>query len=107
MRRIRTPGPDGLLASDSFEDALRRAVSLGGDTDTLAAISGSLAEPYFGIPASIYKISGRIFYGGNENRAAAFRRTLRKRRRTSMEYWDIYDEKKNAQAAPWRAMIGI
>ena len=23
-----------------------------------------------------------------------------------MEYWDIYDEKKNAQAAPWRAMIG-
>lgn len=49
------------LASDSFEDALRRAVSLGGDTDTLAAISGSLAEPYFGIPASIYKIAEGYF----------------------------------------------
>ena len=49
------------LASDSFEDALRRAVSLGGDTDTLAAISGSLAEPYFGIPASIYKIEEEYF----------------------------------------------
>ena len=49
------------LASDSFEDALRRAVSLGGDTDTLAAISGSLAEPYFGIPASIYKIAEEYF----------------------------------------------
>ena len=39
------------LEAESFEDAIRNAVSLGGDTDTLAAITGSIAEAYFGIPA--------------------------------------------------------
>ena len=39
------------LEADNFEDAIRNAVSLGGDTDTLAAIAGSIAEAYFGIPA--------------------------------------------------------
>lgn len=40
-----------LLEAESYEDAVRNAVSLGGDTDTLAAITGSIAEAYFGIPA--------------------------------------------------------
>lgn len=39
------------LEAENFEDAVRNAVSLGGDTDTLAAITGSIAEAYFGIPA--------------------------------------------------------
>ena len=30
------------LESDSFEDAIRNAISLGGDSDTLAAITGSI-----------------------------------------------------------------
>lgn len=38
------------LDSTSFEHALRLAVSLGGDTDTLAAIAGSIAEAAYGIP---------------------------------------------------------
>lgn len=38
------------LESSDFEDAIRNAVSLGGDADTLAAITGSLAEAYYGIP---------------------------------------------------------
>ncbi|HOH92668.1 MAG TPA: ADP-ribosylglycohydrolase family protein, partial [Anaerolineaceae bacterium] len=33
--------------SDDFEGAIRNAISLGGDTDTLAAITGSIAEAYF------------------------------------------------------------
>ena len=37
------------LESDSFEDAVRNAVSLGGDADTQAAIAGSIAEAYYGI----------------------------------------------------------
>ena len=41
------------LEAGSFEDAVRNAVSLGGDSDTQAAIAGSLAEPYFGIPARL------------------------------------------------------
>ncbi|MGM9941966.1 MAG: ADP-ribosylglycohydrolase family protein [Bulleidia sp.] len=40
-----------LFESRNFEDAVRNAVSLGGDTDTLAAITGSMAEAYYGIPS--------------------------------------------------------
>lgn len=36
------------LESFSFEDAIRNAVSLGGDADTLAAIAGPIAEAYYG-----------------------------------------------------------
>ena len=38
------------LESDGFEDAVRNAVSLGGDTDTQGAITGSVAEAYYGLP---------------------------------------------------------
>lgn len=41
------------LESTSFEDAVRNAVSLGGDSDTIAAITGSIAEAYYGIPVSM------------------------------------------------------
>lgn len=46
--------PEAIIAfleAEDFEDAIRNAVSLGGDTDTLGAITGSIAEAYFGIPA--------------------------------------------------------
>ena len=41
------------LESDSFEDAIRNAVSLGGDSDTVASIAGPIAEALHGIPADI------------------------------------------------------
>lgn len=41
------------LESTSFEDAVRNAVSLGGDSDTLAAIAGAIAEAHYGIPEQI------------------------------------------------------
>ena len=41
------------LESTGFEDAIRNAVSIGGDSDTLAAITGSIAEAYYGIPDDI------------------------------------------------------
>ncbi len=41
------------LESDSFEDAIRNAISLGGDSDTVAAIAGPIAEALHGIPADI------------------------------------------------------
>lgn len=41
------------LEASDFEDAIRNAVSLGGDSDTLAAITGALAEAMFSIPKEI------------------------------------------------------
>ena len=41
------------LESCSFEDAIRTAISLGGDSDTIAAITGAIAEAYYGIPGAI------------------------------------------------------
>ena len=38
---------------NSYEDVVRNAVSLGGDTDTLAAIAGAMAEAFYGIPEDI------------------------------------------------------
>ena len=51
--------PEAIIAfldSTDFEDAVRNAVSLGGDADTQAAIAGAIAEAYYkGIPYSILK----------------------------------------------------
>ena len=51
--------PPALVAfyeSQNYEDAIRKAISLGGDADTLAAISGSIAEAYYGgIPGWLEK----------------------------------------------------
>ncbi len=38
------------LEGESFEDAIRNAVSLGGDCDTLTCITGSIAEAFWGVP---------------------------------------------------------
>lgn len=50
--------PQALMAffeSTDFEDAIRNAISIGGDSDTLAAICGGVAEAYYGVPAKIRK----------------------------------------------------
>ena len=41
------------LISDSYEETIRTAISIGGDCDTTAAIAGSIAEAFFGIPDNI------------------------------------------------------
>lgn len=43
--------------STSFEDAIRNAISIGGDSDTLAAITGAVAEAYYGIPVEFTQIA--------------------------------------------------
>jgi ADP-ribosylglycohydrolase len=46
------------LESTSFEDAIRKAISLGGDADTLACITGGIAEAHYGgVPAHILQPS--------------------------------------------------
>lgn len=49
------------LASDTFEDALRRAIRMGGDTDTIGAMAGALAGARWGysqIPETWLNIEG-------------------------------------------------
>ena len=46
---------EAFLESSSFEDCIRNAVSIGGDSDTIAAIAGGIAEAFYGIPEQIRK----------------------------------------------------
>jgi ADP-ribosylglycohydrolase len=48
--------PESIIAfldSNNFENSIRLAISLGGDSDTIAAITGSIAEAFYGIPQEI------------------------------------------------------
>jgi ADP-ribosylglycohydrolase len=52
--------PEAIIAfldSESYEDAVRNAISLGGDSDTLACIAGGIAEAFYGaVPEEIQQI---------------------------------------------------
>lgn len=49
------------LESKDFLDAIRNAVSIGGETDTIAAMTGSIAEAFYGIPKKLEKKSKRYY----------------------------------------------
>ena len=44
---------EAFFESVSYEDAIRNAISIGGDSDTIACIAGGIAEAYWGVPDSI------------------------------------------------------
>lgn len=46
---------EAFYESTDFEDAIRNAISIGGDSDTIAAITGAIAEAYYGVPTNIRK----------------------------------------------------
>lgn len=56
---------EAFFEAGSFEDAVRNAISIGGDSDTIACIAGAIAEPYFGIPECIRR-RGLKFIDGTE-----------------------------------------
>ena len=41
---------EAFFEAEDFEDAIRNAISVGGDSDTIASIAGAIAEAYFGVP---------------------------------------------------------
>lgn len=45
------------MESNSYEDAIRNAISIGGDSDTLACITGSIAEAFYGMPNEYKEIA--------------------------------------------------
>ena len=44
---------EAFLESESYEDAVRGAISIGGDSDTIADMTGAIAQAYWGIPDEI------------------------------------------------------
>ena len=44
---------EAFFESESFEDAIRNAISIGGDSDTIGAITGAVAEAYYGVPENL------------------------------------------------------
>ena len=43
------------LTANDFEDGIRKAISIGGDSDTIACICGSILESYYGVPEDLFK----------------------------------------------------
>lgn len=67
-----------VLEAKDFEDAVRTAVSYGGDSDTIAAIAGALAECVFGIPESIKRACLKYIPVTMVSTVAKFNRTYPK-----------------------------
>ena len=53
MSRTVPQALEAFFESMDYEDAIRNAISIGGDSDTIGAICGSIAEAYYGIPVNI------------------------------------------------------
>jgi ADP-ribosylglycohydrolase len=55
------PALAAVASADDWEGAIRRAVGLGGDTDTLGCIAGAVAEAAFGLPAPVAAAAREAF----------------------------------------------
>lgn len=51
---------EAFFESTDFEDTIRNAVSIGGDSDTIAAIAGGIAEAYYGVPKHLEQFALRF-----------------------------------------------
>ena len=74
--------PEAIIAfleSNSFEDALRNAVSLGGDSDTLACITGGIAEAFYGMPSELQQETLKRLPEEMRAAYALFRQNLERR----------------------------
>lgn len=80
--------------SEDFEDAIRKALSIGGDADTIACVVGSISEAYYGVPSELksqireylpeyMKKDITQFYG-----TLAFRNFMKEENMNEKEFWD-------------------
>lgn len=62
------PALEAFFESDSYESAVRKAISIGGDSDTIACIAGGIAEAYYNsIPKEIINIGNSFIDVGLKN----------------------------------------
>ena len=82
--------PEAIIAfyeSESYEDAIRKAVSIGGDSDTIACMAGAIAEAYYGMPGKLKKKALQILDSYCAGIAQQFRQFCREHDRTIKEGW--------------------
>ena len=58
---------ESFFEAQNFEDAIRNAVSIGGDSDTIAAITGSIAEAYFGVPEE-FRLKAYTYFDNSKDK---------------------------------------
>lgn len=63
---------EAFFESTDFEDAIKNAVSIGGDSDTIAAITGGIAEAYYGVPLYLRSAAENILDNGYYGYALAW-----------------------------------
>lgn len=78
--RSRQSVPQAIVAfleSEDYESAIRKAVSIGGDSDTIACMAGGIAEAYYGkIPEEIKMEAARYLDGTLKNVVGRFQQTF-------------------------------
>ena len=75
-----------VLEVDGFEDALRNAISIGGDSNTIGAIAGGVAEALFGIPDDIAEQGWRYLPQEMHEVMTGLYRRIGKRRRIVIDH---------------------
>lgn len=75
------PALEAFLESNSYEDAIRKAVSLGGDSDTIACMTGGIAQAFY------KKIPEEIFFRGIGYLDSRLRRILQEFEETYPIEW--------------------
>ena len=97
--------PEAIIAfyeSEDYEDAVRKAVSIGGDSDTIACMAGAIAEAFYGMPGKLKKKALQILDPYCTEIAGQFRQFCREHDRSVQEGWreeiapkDPYESLKN------------
>ena len=87
---------------NSYEDVIRNAISLGGDTDTLAAIAGAMAEAYYGISE---ELKDEVFKRLKDDELTKVLKFFRRIKIEDPLYGKDMDEVRNAWIANYAEML--
>ena len=83
--------PEAIIAfyeGENYEDVIRKAVSLGGDSDTIACMAGAIAEAYYGMPEAF--------------KDAALARLTPELRQIALDFRAFYDEHSGQPLEGWQ-----
>jgi ADP-ribosylglycohydrolase len=103
--------PEAIIAfleSTGYEDAIRLAVSLGGDSDTLACITGGIAEAYYGgVPSPIASKVRSLLDGELLSIIDKFSEKYRSKFKPRMEAAEIYAAQGVEYLTPDHAFVAV